>query len=255
MLINNKYQWRRDNPDSRDHLYKGMAPRLPSLVDMRPFATPVEDQGNIGSCVGHAVAEAIELINKKNSKLTEISRLFVYYQSRVYLNSVGIDSGAYIRDGIKSVYTYGAPLENLWPYVESKFTVRPSDAAYADAAKRKVTGYQRCIDFNSVKVALSNKFPVIVGFDVYSSFENSSVARTGVMTYPNLKREGYIGGHAVLLVGYNDNFRGTRKGYFIAKNSWGSSWGDKGYFYMPYQVIQNTSMSDDFWLISSVNNP
>ena len=75
------------------------------------------------------------------------------------------------------------------------------------------------------------------------------------MPYPNTKVEALLGGHAVCLVGYDDNFKNTRNGYFIAKNSWGPTWGDKGYFYMPYAVIQNTRMSSDFWAITKVNNP
>ena len=77
-----------------------------------------------------------------------------------------------------------------------------------------------------------------------------NVARTGVMPDPNTRRERLLGGHAVLLVGYNKS-----KKVFIARNSWGTSWGDRGYFYMPFQVIQNSSMSCDFWIIKEVNNP
>jgi C1A family cysteine protease len=91
---------------------------------------------------------------------------------------------------------------------------------------------------------------VVIGFDVYESFESDVVARTGMMPYPNTATEELLGGHAVCLVGYNDT---TQR--FIARNSWGTSWGDQGYFYMPYQVIQNTTMSSDFWTISSVTNP
>lgn len=255
MLLNKKYQWRRDKPDPRDHIYKKADIELPEVVDLREFATPVEDQGNIGSCTGQAIAEAIELTNKKNGKITEISRLFIYYQSRLYEGTVNQDDGAYIRSGIKSVYTYGAPLESIWPYDETKYAIRPSEDAYIDAAKRKVTGYEKCIDFDSVKNALASGYPVIVGFDVYDSFEYKIIEETGMMLYPNTKREAYLGGHAVVLVGYNNNFTGRKVGYFIAKNSWGKEWGDNGYFYMPYGVIQNKSMSDDFWLISKVNNP
>ena len=97
--------------------------------------------------------------------------------------------------------------------------------------------------------------PVVIGFDVYASFESQQTANTGIMTYPNKATEQYLGGHAVCLVGYYDNFRNTGHGYFIARNSWGTGWGDNGYFYMPYQVIQDTTMSSDFWLISAVRNP
>jgi C1A family cysteine protease len=110
--------------------------------------------------------------------------------------------------------------------------------------------YERANDFNECIDALNNGYPVIIGFDVYSSFITNSVSRTGMMPYPNTSRESLLGGHAVLIVGYNN---ATQR--FTVRNSWGTSWGDKGYFYMPYQVIQNSRMSGDFWVIKSVTNP
>ena len=141
-----------------------------------------------------------------------------------------------------------APVETIWPYNISQFARTPSTAAYTDAATRKVTGYTKCTNYSAVKNALAAGTPVVVGFDVYESFY--TIGANGIMTYPNKATESIVGGHAVCLVGYNDT---TQR--FIAKNSWGSSWGDGGYFYMPYAVIQDTSMSADFWTISSVKNP
>jgi C1A family cysteine protease len=252
-----KYRWKRDIPDSRDHIYQLAAISLPPSVDLRQYCSPIEDQGNIGSCTGNAIAGQIELINKKKTptKTPDISRLFIYYEERVMIGTVRWDSGAYIRDGIKVVYKKGAPKESLWPYQTNKFATKPAAAAYTDALKRTVTGYQKCSNFNAVKNALAAGNPVVIGFDVYESFESDEVTATGVMPYPNTLTEEYLGGHAVCIVGYNDNFRSTGRGYFIVRNSWGTSWGDQGYFYMPYQVIQNTNMSEDFWLISAVKNP
>lgn len=245
-----KYHWLRDKPDTRDYVYKPTITRLPVSVDMRLTCSAIEDQGNLGSCTGNAIAGAIELIDRKNRKMLDVSRLFIYYEERVLEGSVNYDSGAYIRDGLKVVNKKGAPLENIWPYDINQFAVQPPPAAYADALNRKVTAYQRCVNFNAVKAALAAGNPVVVGFDVYSSFETVQVARTGQMPYPNVLREQYLGGHAVCLVGYKDSTQ-----QFIARNSWGTNWGDRGYFYMPYRVIQDTSMSGDFWTISGVSNP
>lgn len=245
-----RYTWRRDKPDARDHIYTPVVTTLPTSVDLRSYASAIEDQGQLGSCTGNAIAGAIELIDRKRGKLLDVSRLFIYYQERVLEGDVMYDNGAYIRDGIKACYTYGAPLESTWPYNLSKWATRPTASAYTDAAKRKVTGYKRCTDFTAVKAALAAGTPVIIGFDVYASFESDAVAANGMMPYPNTATEEYLGGHAVCLVGYNDT---TQR--FIARNSWGTSWGDHGYFYMPYQVIQNTTMSSDFWTISAITNP
>jgi C1A family cysteine protease len=240
----------RDKYDARDHIYlpPPRATSIPSLVDLRKWASSIEDQGSLGSCTGQAIAGAIELIDRKNNKYIDVSRLFIYYQERLLEGSVNYDAGAYLRDGIKVAYTYGAPLESFWPYNINQFRVKPTTTAYIDALKRRVTGYQRCLDFMTVKNAVAAGNPVVFGFDVYSSFYN--INRTGIMTYPNRTRERLLGGHAVCIVGYRDI-----DSRFIVRNSWGPGWGDYGYFYMPYQVVEDSTMSYDFWVINSVLNP
>lgn len=249
--LDDKYnlQWVPDKLDNRDYRYTITPKVTPNLVDLRRYCTPIENQGNLGSCTGQAIAGAIELLNKRNGKHNDISRLFIYYYERLLLGTVNYDSGAYIRDGIKVTNHYGASLESHWPYDIRKFRQEPINEAKVDALKRKVTRYERVADFNGCINALSNGYPVIIGFHVYSSFMTNNVARTGNMPYPNTKRERLLGGHAVLLVGYD-----KRKKVFIARNSWGTGWGDKGYFYMPFNVI-NPNMSSDYWIIKSVDNP
>jgi C1A family cysteine protease len=217
-------------------------------VDLRANCSPIEDQGNLGSCTGNAVAGVVEYLDRKSGKNLDVSRLFIYYEERVLEGSVNFDAGAYIRDGIKVVNKKGAPLESIWPYNINKFSTRPNQAAYTDALKRTVGTYEKCTNFDAIKNALARGFPVVVGFDVYESFYN--IGSNGIMSYPNVNTEELLGGHAVAIVGYNDN---TSR--FIVRNSWGTSWADRGYFYMPYRVIQNTTMSSDFWTITSVKNP
>jgi len=245
-----KFHWVPDKIDKRDFRYKPTATRVASTVDLRPHCTAVENQGTLGSCTGQAIAGAIELLNKRNKKSTDVSRLYIYYYERLLIGTVNYDSGAYIRDGIKATNKYGAPLEVYWPYNIQKFRVPPSKPAVLDGAKRKVTLYEKINDFNGCLDALTNGYPITVGYYVYSSFMNQQVSKTGVMPYPDPSKEYFLGGHAVLLVGYS-----MQRQVFIARNSWGSNWGDKGYFYMPFDVIKNTNMSSDFWIIKSVNNP
>lgn len=244
------FHWVKDKPDSRDYKYQVTNRRQRDIVDLRPFCSLIENQGNLGSCTGQAVAGAIELLNTRNGKHRDISRLFIYYYERALIGTIHYDSGAYIRDGIKVTNKQGAPLENLWPYDISKFRNRPSNESIIDALRRKVTLYERVSNHEGVLDALTNGFPVIIGYLVYSSFMTNQVARTGMMPYPNVRRERLLGGHAVLIVGYDKT-----KNHYIVRNSWGPNWGDKGYFYMPFQVIQDTKMSSDFWVIKSVNNP
>lgn len=242
-----KFNVVKDKEDKRDYIFTAVAPKASSTVDMRKWAGIIEDQGALGSCTAQAISSAVEIILTQQKRMTEISRLFIYYNTRLLEGTVNYDSGAYLRDGIKSCYTWGAAKESVWPYNTRQYTVRPPLNAYNDAVKYKLTQYQRVLDFNGVKNALALNYPVVAGFLVYSSFLGSGVASNGMMPVPNPKREQLLGGHAIVIVGYND----ARK-VFICKNSWGPKWGDKGYFYMPYAVMQNPQMVSDMWLIAGI---
>lgn len=239
---------KKDKVDKRDYIFKPTAILLPGSVDLRRYDSPIQDQGYLGSCTGNAVAGACQLILKRELRPQTLSRLFIYYQERLLEGTVNYDAGAYLRDGIKSMYSWGSCLETIWQYNDQLLTVKPSSVAYSDARRRRVTLYQRCLDFKSVKAALAKGIPVVVGFVVYDSFMTSNVAYTGRMPYPDIKTENVVGAHAVCLVGYDDS-----KQIFIARNSWGTTWGDRGYFYMPYKVIQNPDMGWDYWAISGMS--
>jgi C1A family cysteine protease len=237
----------KDRTDSRDYLFAPPTALPPATkVDLRQWCSVVNDQGSLGSCTAEAITSAIELVLKRENRLTELSRLFVYYQERLLEGTVQTDSGAYLRSGIKACATLGASAESLWQYNIRMFTVKPPTAAYLDALKRKITLYERCTTLDNVRAALALGKPVVVSFLVYSSFMTTTVRRTGMMPYPNKRLEPLLGGHAVCLVGYDDSRR-----VFIAKNSWGTSWGDRGYFYMPYQVIADPLMGYDYWAITA----
>jgi C1A family cysteine protease len=244
------FHWVKDKPDGRDYLYSVSARQQQDIIDLRSYCTPIESQGSLGSCTGQAIAGAIELLNNRNKKPTDVSRLFIYYYERVMLGTINYDSGAYIRDGIKVTNKQGAPLERLWPYNIKQFKNKPTTAAIQDGITRKVLRYERILNHHGCLDALSNGFPVVIGFLVYQSFMAPNVTRTGLMSYPNKRRERLLGGHAVLLVGYDKT-----KQHYIVRNSWGTNWGDKGYFYMPFSVIQDTQMSSDFWIVKEVQNP
>ena len=249
--LEHKYslQWKSDKIDTRDYKYQLSVTPTTNIVDLRNFCSPIENQGNLGSCTGQAIAGAIELLNKRNGKPTDVSRLFIYYYERLLTGTVNYDSGAYIRDGIKATNKYGTSLENYWPYDIKKYKQEPIIEAKNDALNRKVTRYEKILDINGCIDALSNGYPVIIGFYVYESFMSMNVAKTGIIPYPNIKREKLLGGHAVLIVGYN-----KIKKVFIVRNSWGANWGDNGYFYMPFDILK-PDMSSDYWIIKSVDNP
>lgn len=241
-------QWVKDKPDARDIIYIPAGNILANKIDLRLYCSPIEDQGSLGSCTGQAIAGAIELLNTRGGRPNDVSRLFIYYFEREILGTINYDSGAYIRDGIKATSTYGASLESLWPYIISKYNVRPDDIAIADGEQRKVVRYERILDHDGCLDALNNGYPIAIGYYVYPSFYN--MGTDNIMPIPNPATEMLLGGHAVLLVGYD-----LESELYIVRNSWGVEWGDKGYFYMPFEIIKNNALSDDFWTIKEVNNP
>jgi C1A family cysteine protease len=247
-----RYGWLPDLPDQRDHFYAApveLAGVLPAKVDLRPQCPPVYDQGQLGSCTANAIAGAIEF-DRMKQKLAQIftpSRLFIYYNERAIEHTIDSDSGAQIRDGIKSVVKQGDCPETEWPYVIARFKTRPTPQCYADALPYRAVLYQRLTPILSqLKGCLASGYPFVFGFTVYESFESATVARTGQVSLPK-SGERAIGGHAVAGVGYDD-----ARQWFIVRNSWGGQWGLKGYFTLPYAYAADDNLASDFWTIRVV---
>jgi C1A family cysteine protease len=99
---------------------------------------------------------------------------------------------------------------------------------------------------HQIQGCLASGYPVVFGFSVYESFETQEVARSGVVPLPK-KGEKQLGGHAVLAVGYDDTAQS-----FIVRNSWGPSWGQDGYFTMPYAYVTSGQLASDFWALYTV---
>ena len=244
-----RYGWIPDLPDHRDHILSlPIYEALPPSADLRAQCPAVYRQGNLGSCTGNAIAADLEFDRKKQGLPDFIpSRLFIYYNERVMEHTIFSDAGAMLRDGIKSVAKIGACSETDWPYDISQFAVKPSAQCYLSAKLDRAISYQRVQrNLDQMRACLAGGFVFVLGFTVYQSFESSQVASTGDMPMPG-PDESVLGGHAVVCVGYND-----AKQAFTVRNSWGGSWGDKGYFYMPYAYLMNRQLSSDFWVIKSV---
>ena len=157
------YGWVPDLPDHRDYLYWSVrsAPRvLPVRVDLRRLCSEVEDQGDLGSCTANALAGALEYLEKKDKvPCADLSRLFIYYNERVIEHSVQSDSGAMIRDGIKTLAKQGVCAEKRWPYVISQFAKKPSPASYREASDHQITSYHRIRTPVRCAPALPKVFP------------------------------------------------------------------------------------------------
>lgn len=247
------YGWVPDLPDHRDFFYK--PPRkllraLPARVDLRRSCPPVYHQGRLHSCTANAIAAAIQFDKMKEAR-PEIfvpSRLFIYYNERAIERSIHSDSGAQIRTGIKTVAKRGVCHERVWPYRPRRFRQKPQRECYTEAAKHPALVYHRVRrKLPQLKACLASGYPFIFGFTVYESFHSKKVTHTGRASMP-VRHEQCHGGHAVLAVGYDDAQR-----RFIVRNSWGSKWGRRGYFTLPYDYFINRHLSEDFWTIRVVN--
>jgi C1A family cysteine protease len=252
MSIRRKYGWVRDLPDQRDRKFKLLRGALaatppPPSVDLRGQCPPVYDQGDLGSCTANAIAGALQFDSARQGLPAGTpSRLFIYYNERVLEGTVATDSGAQIRDGIKSVAQWGDCPETEWPYDVNQFAVEPPQSCYSDAAKHLAVLYESVDqDLNDLRGCLAAGFPFVFGFTVYQSFESEAVAQTGVVPLPGWF-ERPLGGHAVMAVGYDD-----ASSRFTVRNSWGPDWGDQGYFYFPYEYMTGR-LSSDFWTIRTV---
>ena len=242
------YGWQPDRPDHRDvPLRLTRADKLPASVDLRDTGhlPPVMDQGQLGSCTAHGITAAVRYARRAQGlRDRALSRLQLYYDERALEGAVKSDAGAAIRDGIKSVAKVGVGDEKLWPYDVAKFAARPPKAVYSSAAAYQALRYARVpVSVAGLKSALAQGFPVVVGISVYEQFESAAAAKTGQIDMPE---GGPIGGHCMLAVGYGED------GTFTVQNSWGKSWGDRGFCRVPAEYLGSAQFGGDYWSVTQV---
>lgn len=249
--MSHKYTCKKDKPDQRDFILKLSTFATPTVthVDLRSQCPNVYNQGELGSCVSNGTAFSIQYDQIKYKQLDQFtpSRLFIYYNTRVIENTVNEDSGTTIRDAMKSVSQQGACPETIWPYDITKFTNKPPTNAYTSGLQHLVKTYLRVqLNLNQMKQCLIDGFPFVFGITLYSAFEN--VGSNGIVNLPQ-SSEQLLGGHCMACVGYDDS-----KQLFIVRNSWGDTWGDHGYCYIPYNYLCNSNYTYDVWTIRTITD-
>lgn len=229
------------NFDWRDFSYRQSNKPLREAVDLRPWASTIEDQRHLGSCTGNAIVGGYELLLRRDApdKFTELSRLFVYYNARIFDNAIEVDVGAFLRDGIKAIARWGVCTETLHPYNILNFAATPSIASYVDAATRTIKNYYSIQTLDQILDALNNDYPVPFGVNVYSGFDDITT-RNYIIPVPDRSEEP-LGGHAMCFVGYD-----LPRRLLLVRNSFGVDWGDKGYCWMPFDYVLNESL--DSWV-------
>ena len=233
---------------------------LPVSVSLVPWLSPIEDQGQLGSCTANAGVGIIEYFERRAfGKHTDASRLFLYKATRNLMHETG-DTGAFLRTTMGAMVLFGIPPEEYWPYQEADFDKEPTAFCYAFAQNYQAMSYYRLDPpgtkstdlLSQIKVNLSVGLPSMFGFTVYSSIEQAD-ENGGKIPYPT-KGDKIAGGHAVVVAGYDDKMKIKNKlagakettGALLIRNSWGTGWGDNGYGWLPYDYVLK-GLADDWW--------
>ncbi len=244
-MTRRKFGARRDVHDVRDRMYRASSPArpVPQDMDLREWGGPIKDQGEEGSCSGHAFSSAREWIARKYEKASPtLSAQYLYVEELIADGTFPKDEGAMPRTGCQVLTAKGCCEASLYPHVAGKFAAPTAEQAQ-NALKYKTGAYHRIPSLGDLLSCLADPTPwvVPVGFRVYESFMTQQVAETGIMPMPK-PGEQQEGGHEVLCLGYN-----MANHMALMQNSWGERWGQRGYFWMPFEVI--ASAETDLWMV------
>jgi len=254
------------NPNARCYAkLKKLSPALtlPSAVDLRRYCSPIEDQGDEGSCTAHANAgvveylQLLELTHKMSGPAASlvfpggifcrVSRSMIYWNERDIEGTTGQDNGAMLGTGVQVVENIGVCREVLWPYSDQTMYTKPVQQAYDEAAQHKVLFSYQLDNVLEMKHSLAEGYPFVFGVTCFDSFLSQTVAKDGVVPMPGMF-ESAQGGHALACVGYSDTMSaGGMTGFFLFRNSWGTGWGQSGYGWIPYAYMANPRIAEEFY--------
>ena len=241
------YNLQPQKEDKRDYIYETNSLEIPSthfLSDVQMISCPILDQSNLGSCLSNATYALFYIISV--SKIS-LSRLQLYMTNRaIDGSSLTEDTGATVRGCMKAISKYGLCNEKIWSYDILNFDKLAPSSAFRNLYK--LTNFVYTFikqDSKSIKEVLVSDKPILIGIAIYSSFESTNVTNYGVIPMPDINNEDLLGGHAILLVGYDDKTK-----VFKFQNSWGVEWGDKGYGYIPYDYVTDNNLAFDLCTVT-----
>ncbi len=218
--------------------------RLPTAVSLRQYAPARRHQGQQGSCVGWASAYAARTILQASA--TEQSPDQLAFSPAYLYNQIALRGcqGAYMLDAMQAMSQNGAVPFNQFRYDERDCSRAPDGRTIQMGQQFRIKGYNRLTlganeykpDILAIKQNLAQGAPVVIGMMVGGTFMSRMVGQD--MWYPNqsdYSMRGY-GGHAMCLIGYDDNKEG---GAFQIMNSWGQNWGNDGIAWVRYRDFEH----------------
>lgn len=234
---------------------------LPKAVSMLDHCGPVRNQGELGCCSGMGSSGALKMLMNLNSYPWPFtpSVLQIYHDARVLEGTEHEDSGAAISDIFQVMNTVGVVPEDSnakwsWPFssTDQRWQQAPPPECYADALKHKLVRYMRVDQTEAaIKTALYNKFPLVIGTMVYSSWMKGNAAKKGIIPIPGPSfLDKLLGGHCTFIHSYGL----YRPDYVDGQNSWGDdNWGDKGRYHMPLAYLLDSRYTSDIWAVQLLN--
>jgi C1A family cysteine protease len=206
------------------------ATAYPALYDLRNsngnnYITSVRDQGACGSCVAFGTSAAVEgtfRVQRSNPGLNvDLSEAYLFY---CVARSAGrnCDNGWWPDNAFDAYKDTGVPDEACYPYTAGDQNCSNRCSNWQSRVT-KIAGWHKITATADMKAWISTRGPLSACFTVYNDF---FAYRNGV--YHHITGD-VAGGHCVCIIGYDDGGR-----YWIAKNSWGSGWGESGFFRIGY---------------------
>ena len=226
------------------------APTLPRSVDLSANFPVPGDQGPNGSCVGWATAYAAKSYQERVEMQWDLSRADHLFSPAYIYNQIKVadcPGGSLISDALNLMVNQGVATLDLMPYNPNDCNTQPSEEARQLAANFKAHEWRRLSSLQDIKAALANRQPVVAGIHVYPQMQTLR----GPDSIYNSAAGQRLGGHAVAIVGYDDDKAG---GAFRIINSWSPNWGDNGYFWMPYDFALGQGIMGEAYVVYDADN-
>lgn len=235
---------------------------LPSSYSLKAYTPTPGNQGAQPSCVGWASGYAARTIayaiknnwkyNRTKINQNTFSPSFVYNQIK-FKGDYNCKRGSYIADAMRLLKNNGILRLNEFAYNQKSCTSKPSSYGMQNAKRNTIYSFERLTKWGDqsnsfvrkVKKAISEKNPVVIGMNIKKSFYRAKGVWNTNLGTPS------IGGHAMVVVGYDDNKYG---GAFEIMNSWGTLWGNSGFIWVKYNDFKKYTNST-FVMVDNLTKP